>query len=231
MDFVRHLASSPTFRDDAAAWIGRIGPAAATISLAMVILKAICPGTLDVYQGNEVWEYALTDPDNRRPVDFDHLSASLQCLVAGIRESAATDDPAIKAEALLRHWPDGRLKLHVLHSLLVQRRDNPLLFANGSFFLLDVNGPQSEHVIALGRRHQDQWIIALMPRLMRPLRLEGEFALGQGSWSGTSFNFPDDAPRRWTDILTGQVHTAESGAPFGLATALTVLPVAVLAAG
>src|SRR5262249_8168238 len=81
-------------------------------SLSQVVLKITVPGVPDLYQGNEIWDFSLVDPDNRRPVDYVHRGRLLDSL------------NAVSAEELLRCWPDGRIKLFVTQKLLRFRRNH-----------------------------------------------------------------------------------------------------------
>ena len=98
--------------------VARIG---AINSLAQTLLKLTAPGVPDIYQGNEIWDFSLVDPDNRRPVDY-----------AQRREMLDSLDKATP-ENLLGRWQDGRIKLFLTQRLLVFRRENPALFAHGSY--------------------------------------------------------------------------------------------------
>ena len=214
--FVRFLASDDDVVRETARWAARTGPAAATSSLALTILKVACPGVPDTYQGNEVWEQALTDPDNRRPVDFDLRSGLLRSL------TESPDPPA-----LLRDWSDGRIKLHVLRSMLAWRRTHPDLSGRGALSLLAVEGPARDHVVALARTHGDEWLIAVVPRLTRQLGCDGAFALGAAAWGQSTIRVPPGSPPVFTDLLGGTTLRPSDGA-LRLAEVLERLPVAAL---
>ena len=97
--------------------IARLG---AINSLAQVVLKLTAPGVPDIYQGNEIWDFSLVDPDNRRPVDYAHRRKLLDSL------------DGVTPEELLQNWADGRIKLFVTQRLLRFRRDHPALFQQGN---------------------------------------------------------------------------------------------------
>src|SRR5262249_16121717 len=90
-------------------------------SLSQTLLKITAPGIPDFYQGSELWDLALVDPDNRRPVDFAQRHALLDSLMARVRDESA--DLAPLCAELLKDWPDGRVKLYVTHRALTLRRD------------------------------------------------------------------------------------------------------------
>jgi (1->4)-alpha-D-glucan 1-alpha-D-glucosylmutase len=152
--FVRSaLAPETPFLRDARAFVAQLAPVAAVHSLAQVALKLGAPGVPDIYQGTELWDFSLVDPDNRRPVDYDLRRAMLA-------EFAADD---FTLEPLLEQWHDGRIKLYVTWKLLQLRRKNVVLFLNGSYVPLTVTGPAAASIVAFAREH----IIFAVPRLVR----------------------------------------------------------------
>src|SRR5262249_10494773 len=131
-------------------------------SLSQTVLKITSPGVPDLYRGNELWEFSLADPDNRRPVDFSFRVAALEKL----REETSPSD-------LLKHCSDGRLKLYLNWKLLNFRREHADLFLHGEYIPIHVSGPLADHVIAFARRvHGDLCIIAV-PRLCGSLTRAG----------------------------------------------------------
>src|SRR5579859_5891404 len=95
-------------------------------SLSQTVVKLGAPGVADVYQGNELWDFALVDPDNRRPVDF----GSRQKLLGSVLTDAARDRLGLARE-VLAHAPDGRIKLYVTQRLLCSRRERTGVFVGG----------------------------------------------------------------------------------------------------
>ncbi|WP_375450174.1 malto-oligosyltrehalose synthase [uncultured Devosia sp.] len=135
------LADTPDnrFPPAFARFASAIGEAGARIGLAQAVLKLTAPGVPDIYQGAELWEQSMVDPDNRRPVDF----AARQ----GLLGSQGPLD--------LADWHDGAIKLSVIERLLQARADHPALFAHGSYEPL----PAGEHVVAFQRRHEGQAMV------------------------------------------------------------------------
>ncbi|MFN7135631.1 MAG: malto-oligosyltrehalose synthase, partial [Myxococcales bacterium] len=121
-------AKSDRFLRDFVAFQRRIARPGAFNGLSQVVLKLTCPGVPDTYQGNELWDYSLVDPDNRRPVDFEKR----QALLASLDEAAAEDRRGLCNE-LMASWTDGRVKLYVTAELLRLRRRLPQLFMQGSY--------------------------------------------------------------------------------------------------
>jgi (1->4)-alpha-D-glucan 1-alpha-D-glucosylmutase len=139
----------PTFLP-LAAQIAQLG---AINSLSQVLLKLTAPGVPDIYQGNEIWDFSLVDPDNRRPVDYQLRTEMLEAL-----------DSASPAE-LLHNWADGRIKLLVTSRMLRFRREHPELFLRSSYVPLATSGAHAESCIAFAREHGSQWIVIVAPRL------------------------------------------------------------------
>ena len=171
--FIAGLVRDPRFGREMGLFLRRIGPAAVSNSLSLIVLKTMMPGVPDFYQGTELHEASLTDPDNRRPVDYELRRAVLDSL------PPLDASPALKAaaaKALRREWSSGRLKMYTTRALLHLRRAEPLLFEKGSCQLLAVKGTRGEHLIALARRRGSRYVVALAPRLYlgvrqnRPLR-------------------------------------------------------------
>ena len=122
-------------------------------SLSQVLLKLTAPGVPDVYQGNEIWDFSLVDPDNRRPVDYLERKKMLAALKGA--------DPG----ELLDNWSDGRIKLFLTHRLLTFRRENPELFRDGSYLPLGLTGEFADCCIAFAREWEGKSIVVLAPRL------------------------------------------------------------------
>lgn len=129
-------------------------------SLAQTLLKLCAPGVPDLYQGNELWDFHLVDPDNRQPVDFATLRKILDDLIG-----RSDSNLAELADDLLRHWPDPRIKMFLIWRTLLFRRDHAELFAKGAYMPLEVTGNRSEHVFAFARHRDDRWAITVVPRL------------------------------------------------------------------
>jgi (1->4)-alpha-D-glucan 1-alpha-D-glucosylmutase len=203
------------FRAAAAALVRRIGPAGAVNGLAQAILKSTVPGVPDFYQGTEFWDCSLVDPDNRRPVDFP-------ARVSALRESAAPAD-------LLGHWRDGRVKQAVIARVLAMRRNDPALFARGSYQRIEAVGPRARHVVAFARAWEERAVLVVVPRLA--LSLLGEAALPlvpADAWQGTTLCLPSAlAGRRLVSVLNeNETESGETMMP--VADILRRLPVNVL---
>lgn len=196
-------------------------------SLSQTVLKAAAPGVPDFYQGEELWDFSLTDPDNRRPVDFDLRRRLLDEL--GPPRPLATEG----LQALLGDWRSGRVKLYVTRLALEARRAQPQLFATGDYVPLAASGGRAKNVVAFARRLAGRWSVACVPRLTTQLTRTGTFPLGKPAWGGTMLQLPPDAPRRWTNVFTGETVEAAAvmvrgGSLIPLRTLLGAFPVALL---
>ena len=191
-------------------------------SLAQTLLKVATPGIPDFYQGSELWDLSLVDPDNRRPVDFPGRQSALDDLRRRVHEHPENLEPL--CADLLNSWPDGRIKMYVTYRALTLRRQYPALFPYGSYEPLSVEGVHADHVIALARRHGAQAVVVVVPRLCARLTgFTGQLPLGPSVWSDTWVSL--DAPGlegSYVDRFTGKRMAT------GLRAGLPGLPVSAL---
>ncbi len=177
-------------------------------SLGQVLLKIAAPGVPDFYQGSELWDLSLVDPDNRRPVDFGRRAGVLNELVTRENEALL---PLVRD--LVARWEDGRIKLYLTYKALSFRRARPDLFRDGSYLPVKASGGTSEHVLSFARRHRDVWAAVAVPRLVTKLVPPGEFPLGQKVWGAkTGLVLPEGSPGTWRNVLTGESLHAVTGA-------------------
>jgi (1->4)-alpha-D-glucan 1-alpha-D-glucosylmutase len=168
------------------------------------------PGVPDIYQGNEIWDFSLVDPDNRRPVDYELRRQML----AGLTNA----DPA----ELLNAWPDGRIKLFITQRLLHFRRDHRELFQRGSYVPLKTEGAHAESCVAFAREHDGEWIVVIAPRLTARV---GFPATGD-RWQGMAIELPQAASSgQAMDLFTGRELRLDVGA-LRASEAMAVLPFA-----
>jgi (1->4)-alpha-D-glucan 1-alpha-D-glucosylmutase len=130
--------------------IARLG---AINSLTQTLLKLTSPGVPDIYQGNEIWDHSLVDPDNRRPVDYKRRREMLEAL------------PGSAPEELMRNWPDGRIKMFLTQRVLQFRREHVDLFESGDYLPLVTSGALGESCVSFARSSADKWIVVIAPRL------------------------------------------------------------------
>jgi (1->4)-alpha-D-glucan 1-alpha-D-glucosylmutase len=187
----------------------RVARHGAVNSLAQTVLKLTCPGVPDIYQGTELWDFSLVDPDNRRPVDFAMRQQRLDAI-----ENA-------KPAELLEHWRDGRIKLWVIHRLLSLRRQHQALFAKGSYAGISVQGMFAEKLVAFERRSGNSAMLVVVPRHTAAL---GFPPLG-AVWKDTQLPSAPATSTVWRDVFTGRQH---EGAPLQAGDLLATLPFTVL---
>jgi len=173
-------------------------------SLAQVLLKITSPGIPDFYQGAELWDLSLVDPDNRRPVNFERRIQLLADLVK--REEQAQH----LVPELLDSWQDGRIKLYVTYKALNRRQYHRAVFLEGEYIPLQVRGQKQEHVCAFARRLGETWVVIAVPRLLTGLIDRFTPPLGRGVWGDDSLLFPEGAPERWHHLFTGETITVSS---------------------
>jgi (1->4)-alpha-D-glucan 1-alpha-D-glucosylmutase len=217
------LEASRPFREV----IARCG---AVNSLAQTVLKMAAPGIPDLYQGTELWDLSLVDPDNRRPVDF---AGRRQLLADLARRADASPDASAFCGELFLAWPDGRIKLYVVHRALTLRRARRRLFGVGSYLPLTADGPHAEHVIAFARQDAEHVAIAAVPRLTAHLSNFGARSpIGPDVWGDTSLPLGDERlAGTYRDRFTGRrlATRSHAGVPtLAAGDVFAILPVALL---
>jgi (1->4)-alpha-D-glucan 1-alpha-D-glucosylmutase len=145
---------SGEFIDSFGAYAARVALMGALNSLTQVTLKATLPGVPDFYQGTELWDLSLVDPDNRRPVDFPARAGALRSLGGSVDWTA-----------LAAAWPDGRIKLALTARLLAVRQELAEVFAEGDYRPLEVEGPDSDEIVAFVRCHRGEAVLVIVARL------------------------------------------------------------------
>jgi len=193
-------------------------------SLAQLVVKAAAPGVPDFFQGTELWDFSLVDPDNRRLVDFARRRSWLSDLLA---ETEARGFPPI--ESMWATPRDGRIKLWITAASLRLRRAHPTLFEQGSYQPLFPGGSAAEHVFSFARTDGKNWVIAATGRFFAAMGASPPLG---AAWGDTRLPLPADcANRQLRDALTGRVLDGPSGgheASLDVATIFQRLPVALL---
>ncbi|MGH9522009.1 MAG: malto-oligosyltrehalose synthase, partial [Terriglobales bacterium] len=177
-------------------------------SVAQLLLKLTAPGVPDIYQGQELWDFSLVDPDNRRPVDFELRRKLLESLLSVGPAALSRSDTA---SDLLSNFADGRLKLWTTAATLRFRRDHPALFQDGDYIPLEAEGPKRDHLVAFARRHEGRIAITAVPSLALTLCGGDPNARIADCWADTRLVLPPDAPADFENVLTGERMNAERG--------------------
>lgn len=168
-------------------------------SLSQTLIKLTVPGVPDIYQGAELWDLSLVDPDNRRPVDYGARRRLLE------RVEAIGDDGADEFKRLLADWKDGAVKLALVHRTLRLRARHPDLFAQGSYEGLEVRGALSQNVVAYARSLGGTAVVVAVPRLTAALGANPD-------WSGCRVLLPAGLPvEGWRNALTGRKLEGHAG--------------------
>jgi (1->4)-alpha-D-glucan 1-alpha-D-glucosylmutase len=167
-------------------------------SLSQTLCKLTAPGVPDIYQGNELWDLSLVDPDNRRPVDYELRSRMLEELTAAAAGGMGSGPGrAAFARSISDSMPDGRAKLFLTATVLAHRHSQEALYREGEYLPCKVTGAHALHICAFARRHGDDCIVVIAPRLFA--RLAGEHdepPLGPAVWGDTAIEIPARCPRR-----------------------------------
>jgi (1->4)-alpha-D-glucan 1-alpha-D-glucosylmutase len=193
-------------------------------SLSQTTLKMTCPGLPDFYQGTDLWDFSLVDPDNRRPVDFPKRARLLDEL-----ERMSPDEQSELLKGLVSAKQDGRIKLMLIHKGLQARRRNRDLFDRGDYLTASVHGSRAEHVVAFFRTLRDRHALVVVPRFLTSLVRPSEPPLGKRVWQDTRIDLPENASKGWTDAITGKTLNISPEAFLG--DILSEFPVAILLNG
>jgi len=189
-------------------------------SLSQTTLKITCPGLPDFYQGAELWDLNLVDPDNRRPVDFDIRLEALKAL-----EAASSEGSADIGATLLASKEDGRVKQFLIRRLLELRAAQRRVFDEGDYLALEVSGPWARHIVAFERASEDARILIIVPRFLTTLVKPDELPVGEKIWGDTCINLPRTCFGVYHNALTGERFEAKG--PVNVGDALAIFPVGV----
>jgi (1->4)-alpha-D-glucan 1-alpha-D-glucosylmutase len=165
-------------------------------SLSQTLLKLTVPGVPDIYQGAEMWDFSMVDPDNRRSVDFD-LRIKL------LKEIASVSNIPDYLQELLKNYPDSRIKMYIIYKVLNVRNKHQELFNYGEFIPLRVSGKYAENIIAFQRKYEEEQLISIVTRFPCSL-LRDNTDWKNINWEDTAITLPDEK-LKWEDIFTGEI--------------------------
>jgi (1->4)-alpha-D-glucan 1-alpha-D-glucosylmutase len=192
------LGDAP-FVAEVGGFVERIAHAGHVNSLAQTLMKHTSPGLPDLYQGSELWDFSLVDPDNRRPVDYE------------LRRKLLTEMESLDAAAVMAREREGLPKLWLIHRALHLRQQHPEWFGREApYFALQATGDNAEHVVAYMRGEN---LLTVVPRWIVKLG---------GDWGDTSIEVPEG---RWRNRLSDETF---EGGPVGVKPLLSAFPVALL---
>ena len=195
--------------------------------LAQTVLKLTCPGVPDIYQGTEIWDFSLVDPDNRRPVDYSHR----QEMFRRLREGAGNS-----VKSLLETPEDGRIKLYVTWRTLCLRQHLPELFQAGEYLPLVVEGSKADHVGAFVRMSAKSNVLVVVPHLLAGLLDDADVPpIGERVWQDTEIVLPFcTCSDKYRNIFTGELletQTIDGGEKISVSKLLADFPAAVCLLG
>jgi (1->4)-alpha-D-glucan 1-alpha-D-glucosylmutase len=202
-EFIDELCQSDDaadFRCDVEALSTIIAFHGAVNSLAQLVVKLAAPGVPDIYQGCELWDFSLVDPDNRQPVDF------------ALRESLLDKAGAGGAATLVDNWLSGVPKMALLAAGLRARRQHPTLFAEGRYDAVEVSGECARHVVAFQRTMNDASALVVAPRFVLNLLTGEDRPLVPAlRWRDTAVVLPRARlGRAMRNLVTGELHDCDS---------------------
>lgn len=205
-------------------------------SLSQTLLKLTCPGSPDIYQGNELWDFSLVDPDNRRPVNYSRRQELLQDLLD--REKERECEPGCRARALLNSLDEDRAKLWLTFKALTYRRERAAFFQNGRYIPIAATGHASAHLCSFARQHEGQTAIVVVPRLCATLLGDKKQSpVGADVWAQTYLEIPAEIEcTEFRNVLTGETvqvqrQSEEERLLLPVAGVLGNFPVALLSSG
>jgi (1->4)-alpha-D-glucan 1-alpha-D-glucosylmutase len=213
--------SNQEFLEDLQAFVSALLVPGLLSSVSQTLLKVLAPGVPDFYQGTELWEFNLVDPDNRRPVDFEVR----RTLLASVTDPTGSG-PEL-ADELLLALPDPRLKLLVTQRSLALRRRSPELLARGDYQALTVTGKRGRNVVAFARALADEAIVVAAGRFFNALPSPPTGA----AWGGSTLRLGNNPAKGYRELLSErelEVHHGPEGPELPLALVFAHLPVALL---
>ena len=220
---VLNSSLSQKFLDDFLLLQQKVAFFGALNSLSQTLLKITSPGVPDFYQGNELWNFSLVDPDNRRPVDYE-----LRTQLLGEIRKQETGDKAIFIRQISDCWQDGRIKMYTIYKALHTRKDSLPLFLHGDYLPMEA-GNKDKHICAFARNTSDKWAVSVVPLFLTSMTVTGVLPYGQDIWEEDVLYFPKTAPADWENVFTGEhVTLSREEKTLPLAQVFNSFPVALL---
>lgn len=190
-------------------------------SLAQLLLKCTAPGLPDIYQGTELWDFSLVDPDNRRRVDYYLRQRLLEEL-----EMQANEEHESVMPHLWNNRYSAKIKLWLVHQLLTLRNENKELFASGEYIPLTIEGEYKDHVLAFARHYQQKWLVAAVPLHIAFICEQQKKDILSIDWKDTCLIMPVNAPANYVHLFSGKEKNTEN--KIAVKEIFKSLPIAVL---
>jgi (1->4)-alpha-D-glucan 1-alpha-D-glucosylmutase len=179
--------ASASFWEDFVPFAEKLAVQGMKMSLVQIALKLTVPGVPDFYQGTEIWDFSLVDPDNRRPVDYGERQQFLE----GLNQAYL--------DGLFSSWKDGRIKMHVIRTLLRHRREQPDLFSRGSYAPQMIKGRHAERFVAFTREYENRRLLVVALRRLDENDVSDLMELCEGG----TVSVPEPVTP-WRDLFTGR---------------------------
>ena len=195
-------------------------------SLSQLSIKMVAPGIPDVYQGTELPDLSMVDPDNRRAVNYKKREEWLENLL-----NAEQKGQAQLYQKMVEHLTDGRLKLYLTHKFLLFRKENPDLFSDGSYIPLQIEGKHEDTTIAFARLHQGQACLLLAPVFPALISNDTAHLLDANNWQDSYLVLPTELQLQWKDVFNNNAAVAIENGRIPLNKIINQLPVALLKGG
>jgi (1->4)-alpha-D-glucan 1-alpha-D-glucosylmutase len=201
------LSSTNAFLQDFLPFQQRIATYGMYNSLSQVLIKTLAPGIPDFYQGTELWDFSLVDPDNRQPVDY----LLRQQRLSELHHMQRTISPLDLVHALLQDAENGLIKMYLTATALHVRKRNPKLFREGSYLPLEAKGEQARYVCGFIRQDHPTICLTVFPRLLTSLLPDSTTRpLGEPIWGHTTIMLPPQISHHsFRNILTQEIVTPQ----------------------
>lgn len=212
------LSSTNAFLQDFMSFQQRLAGYGIYNSLSQVLIKTLAPGVPDFYQGTELWDFSLVDPDNRQPVDYPLRQQRL----AELHHLQKSTTPLDLVRTLLQNAENGLIKMYLTTTALHVRKRNPKLFLEGSYLPLEAGGEHADHVCGFIRQNHTDFCLTVFPRFLTSLIPDPSIRpVGESVWGQTWITLPSEIPSQsFRNILTQEIVTPQNlhdmlGLPLG----------------
>ncbi len=210
IDVILESGAHSAFLDDFISFQRKVSAYGIYNSLSQALIKLTAPGVPDIYQGTELWDFALVDPDNRKPVDYRKRIRYLNRMKHAERKNRKH-----LLKDLIRIKEDGKIKLFLLSRTLQCRREMPQVFRDGTYVPLKTDGMWKDHIVAFARNKDSAWSLTIAPRFLTDIIQPDMLPLGEDIWKNTAIILPKTDMNRWTDVFTGETYPAQETIPAG----------------
>lgn len=225
-DFINQLLTNDAYLQSFRPLAKDLARAGILKSLSQLLIKMLAPGVPDIYQGTELPDLSMVDPDNRREVNYRQREEWLDQLLEA--EPKGPDQLHLN---LLEHATDGRIKLFLTHKFLIFRRQYPDLCSKGAYIPVEVIGKHQGKVLAFARLQEGAACLVVAPLYPAMIATEPPYLPTEADWGDTHLVIPDELPDAWTDIITSAQINVEGNRRIPLASLLRQLPLALLKGG